>query len=123
MIAAAEKATPVEEVTDRDIMEEVASRVDDCWADMPLARLRRAGEIGWDIDPDGPTGPEKFDNVYNKVRPLSSPHDPHGSAIPHLEALKWKSTLSQRDCSFIPTYSMLHTHLCKKSCPASRPVK
>lgn len=51
-------------------MEEAALRIDDCWADMPLDRLRRAGEIGWDIDPDGPTGPEKFDNVYNKVRVL-----------------------------------------------------
>ena len=54
-------------------MEEVALSVDDCWADMPLERLRRAGEIGWDIDPDGPTGPEKFDNVYNKARLSSHP--------------------------------------------------
>ena len=61
----------LEELAHREAMEEVALRVDDCWADMPLERLRRAGEIGWDIDPDGPTGPEKFDNVYGKVRCLA----------------------------------------------------
>lgn len=58
----------IDDITHREVMEEIALKVDVNWSDMPLEKLRRAGEIGWDIDPDGPTGPEKFDNVYNKVR-------------------------------------------------------
>lgn len=71
-LSASEKLSPedqayVDELEHRKKMDDLAFRVDVNWSDMPLEKLRRAGEIGWDIDPDGPTGPEKFDNVYNKV--------------------------------------------------------
>ena len=73
-LAATEDISPedqeyVDEQQFRAAMDEVALETDASWSDLPLEKLRRAGEIGWDIDPDGPTGPEKFDNVYYKVVP------------------------------------------------------
>lgn len=44
-----------------------AEAVDALWESLPIDQLRRPGEIGWDIDPDGPTGAEKFDNLWGKV--------------------------------------------------------
>ena len=47
--------------------EDYGEAVDTLWDMLPLEQLRRDGEVGWDADPNGPIGAERFDNVYNKV--------------------------------------------------------
>lgn len=54
-------------VVDPDDFEDYADAVDELWSVLPLDILRRPGEAAWDVDPLGPVGAERFDNVYGKV--------------------------------------------------------
>lgn len=58
----------IEDLQQQAETDAIAAMVDEAWSELPLGKLRREGEIGWSIDTDGPTGPEKLDNVYHKVR-------------------------------------------------------
>ena len=60
-----------EEDAYREFLENLAADMEAEFADLPLDHLRREGELGWGFDPAGPIGPEKVDNVYNKVSVFS----------------------------------------------------